>query len=57
MTGTYWAAYMVLALKAARTLSGVFAPEDWAEQAFYKTLDDVGASTEDIVETYTFSID
>lgn len=55
MTGTSCAAFMVLALEAGRTLSGVFAPEDWAEpRAFYKALESLGASAEEVIETYTF---
>lgn len=55
VTGTCCAAFMVMALEAGKTRSGVFSPEDWAEpKEFYKALERVGTPTDDIVESYTY---
>jgi saccharopine dehydrogenase-like NADP-dependent oxidoreductase len=54
ITGTACAAFMVMALEAGQKHSGVFCPEDWAEpQAFYKALERVGTSPDEIVESLT----
>ncbi|KAJ5205109.1 Saccharopine dehydrogenase-domain-containing protein [Penicillium cinerascens] len=55
MTGTSCAAFMVLALQAGKTLSGVFCPEDWAEPAsFYGALETVGVPKHELPETYRY---
>ncbi|KAF3401623.1 hypothetical protein F1880_010108 [Penicillium rolfsii] len=49
ITGGACAAFMVLALEDGQKLSGVFAPEDWAEpQAFYKALARVGVPHDEL---------
>ncbi|GLI82261.1 hypothetical protein PoHVEF18_010689 [Penicillium ochrochloron] len=54
-TGTSCAAFIVLAIQAAQTLSGVLCPEDWAEpQAFYKALETCGVPRSELPETYTY---
>ena len=55
MTGTACAAFMVLALQAGQTLSGVFCPEDWVEPAsFYRALETVGVPNHELPETYRY---
>ncbi|KAJ5825838.1 saccharopine dehydrogenase domain-containing protein [Penicillium riverlandense] len=55
VTGTSCAAFMVMAMQAGQTLSGVFCPEDWAEpRAFYKALETVGVPRHELPETHTF---
>ena len=50
ITGGACAAFMVLALEEGHQLSGVFAPEDWAEpQAFYKALGRIGVPHDELV--------
>lgn len=49
VTGGACAAFMTLALEDGHKLSGVFAPEDWAEpQAFYKALGRVGVPHDEL---------
>ena len=49
LTGTSCAAFLVMALEAGKTRSGVFCPEDWAEpQAFYKALERVGTPRDEL---------
>lgn len=55
VTGTSCAAFMVMAIQAGKSLSGVLCPEDWAEpQAFYKALETVGVPPSELPETYTY---
>ncbi|KAJ5820581.1 hypothetical protein N7474_006172 [Penicillium riverlandense] len=49
VTGGACAAFMILALEEGHKLSGVFAPEDWAEpQAFYTALGRVGVPHDEL---------
>ncbi|OKO89540.1 hypothetical protein PENSUB_13606 [Penicillium subrubescens] len=49
VTGGACAAFMILALEGGQKLSGIFAPEDWAEpQAFYKALGRVGVPHDEL---------